>query len=148
MAAVIRAIVGYCFLIFMVRIVGRRPGKQITPFEYVLIFFLGGVTLTPMVSDDQSVTNAYCQIATIALMHSFLAWLKQRYPRFGKVIDGTPLVLYQKGQRQKETMNKMRIQDEDIMTMARDNAIPNMEKIDYATLERNGEISVIKVSDD
>jgi uncharacterized membrane protein YcaP (DUF421 family) len=38
MAAVFRAIAGYCFLILMVRIVGRRPGKQMTPFEFVLIF--------------------------------------------------------------------------------------------------------------
>ena len=54
MAAIFRAAFGYCFLVFMVRIAGRRPGKQITPFEFVLIFFIGGVTLTPMVGDDRS----------------------------------------------------------------------------------------------
>ena len=31
MAAVVRAFVGYLFLVFIVRIVGRRPGKQMTP---------------------------------------------------------------------------------------------------------------------
>lgn len=36
----------------MIRIVGRRPGKQMTPFEFVLIFFIGGLTLTAMVGDD------------------------------------------------------------------------------------------------
>src|SRR5690348_16632316 len=65
MGAVFRAIFGYCFLIVMIRIVGRRPGKQMTPFEFVLIFFIGGVTLTPIVGDDHSLTNALCIIATI-----------------------------------------------------------------------------------
>ncbi len=69
MAAVFRAIFGYLFLVFMVRIVGRRPGKQITPFEFVLIFFMGGVTLTAMAADDRSLTNALCQIVTVAAMH-------------------------------------------------------------------------------
>ena len=46
MAAVVRAFVGYFFLVFVVHIVGRRPGKQMTPFEFVLIFFIGGLALT------------------------------------------------------------------------------------------------------
>jgi uncharacterized membrane protein YcaP (DUF421 family) len=38
MAAVLRAFFGCLFLVMIVRIVGRRPGKQMTPFEFVLIF--------------------------------------------------------------------------------------------------------------
>ncbi len=45
-----RAAFGYLFLVLIVRIVGRRPGKQLTPFEFVLIFYLGGLTLTGMLS--------------------------------------------------------------------------------------------------
>ncbi|HXE13237.1 MAG TPA: hypothetical protein VN633_14015 [Bryobacteraceae bacterium] len=88
MAAVFRAIFGYCFLILMIRIVGRRPGKQMTPFEFVLIFFIGGVTLTPMVGDDRSLTNALCIIATIALTHTAVAWAKHRWEGFGRIVDG------------------------------------------------------------
>ena len=61
MAAAIRAFVGYFFLVFIVRIVGRRPGKQLTPFEFVLIFFIGGLALTAMVGDEASLTNAIIQ---------------------------------------------------------------------------------------
>lgn len=37
MAAAIRALFAHLFLVFCVRIVGRRPGKQLTPFQFVLI---------------------------------------------------------------------------------------------------------------
>jgi uncharacterized membrane protein YcaP (DUF421 family) len=147
MAAVFRAIVGYCFLILMVRIVGRRPGKQMTPFEFVLIFFIGGVTLTPMVGDDHSLTNALCIIAAIALTHTFVAWAKHRWPLFGRIVDGTPLVLIEKEKRHSETMNKMAVQDEDVMAMARDNGLKRLDQVDYAVLERNGEISIIRKSE-
>jgi uncharacterized membrane protein YcaP (DUF421 family) len=56
---IVRTIWGYCFLIFIGRIVGRRPGKQLTPFEYVLIFYLGGLTLTGMVGEELSFTTLY-----------------------------------------------------------------------------------------
>ena len=146
MGAVLRAAFGYCFLVFMVRIAGRRPGKQITPFEFVLIFFIGGVTLTPMVGDDRSLSNALIIIMTIGLTHFAIAWLKQKFPRFGLIVDGTPLVLLKKGEWQIETMKKMRLQDDDVMAMARDNGIERLDQIEYAILERNGEISTIKAS--
>ncbi len=146
MAAVFRAVFGYCFLVLMVRTAGRRPGKQITPFEFVFIFFIGGLTLTPMVGNDRSLSNALIIIITIAVTHFVIAWLRQCSAAFGRLVDGTPLVLLKKGEWQIETMRRMRIQDDDVMAMARDNGLERLDQIDYAILERNGEISIIEAS--
>jgi uncharacterized membrane protein YcaP (DUF421 family) len=146
--AVIRAVFGYCFLVLMVRSAGRRPGKQITPFEYVFIFFIGGLTLTAMLGNDRSLTNGFCVIVTLALTHFVIAWLKHRSPAFGRLADGTPLVLLSNGEWQIETMKKMRLQDDDVMAMARDNGLERLDQIEYAVLERNGEISIIKKPQD
>src|SRR4051812_5524724 len=92
-------------------LVGRRPGKQMTPFDFVLIFFMGGLTLTPMVGEDRSIINALSIITTIAATHFVIALLKQRFPAFGRITDGTPLVLLERGKWRTETMKKMRIQE-------------------------------------
>ncbi len=144
MSSVFRAMFGYCFLVFMIRIVGRRPGKQMSPFEFVLIFFIGGLILSPTIGDDRSITNAFCVIMTVGLMHFAFAYVKQRSPLFGRLVDGTPLILFDKGQRVTETMDKMRIQDADVMTAARGSGVKDLSKIKYAILERNGQISIIK----
>jgi len=147
MGGVLRGIFGYCFLIFIVRIVGRRPGKQITPFEYILIFFMGGVTLTPMVGDDRSITNAIVTIMSIAATHFVIIWLKTRSRTFARIVDGPPLVLLDKGRWQTETMAKMRLTDDDVMAFARDQGVERLDQIEYAVLERNGEVSIIKKSE-
>ena len=143
MAAIFRAFFGYCFLVFMIRIVVRRPGKQMTPFEYVLIFFIGGLTLTGIVADDRSLTNALCQIATVACSHYLLTWLRRRSPWFSKIIDGTPAVLLEKGQWRTELMRGMHFTDDDVMAAARSKGLQSLEEISYAILERNGGISII-----
>lgn len=148
MAGVLRALLGYCFLVFMMRVAGRRPGKQLTPMDFVLVFFCGGLTLTTMVADDRSFTNALCQIMTVALAHYAVAWLRQVSPAFGKIVDGTPLQLLAKGRWKTETLGKMRIQDDDVMAAARDQGLRTLDQIDYAFLERNGEISIIEVPKD
>jgi len=147
MDSVIRAAFGYCFLIFMVRIVGRRPGKQMTPFEFVLIFFIGGLTLTSMVNDDRSFSNALVQIVTVACLHFLIAAVKVRSVWFTLLIDGTPVVLMEKNQWISENMLEMRIADDDVMAAARDKGLLSLEQIDYAVLERNGEISVIQMEE-
>ena len=148
MAAVLRAIFGYLFLILMVRIVGRRPGKQITPFEFILIFFLGGLTLTGMVGDEVSLTNAFCQIIAVGCCHYVIVWLRTKSPRIARVFDGTPLRLIDAGKYRTRTMEQMRIQKPDLMAMARDQGMKSITEIDLAVLERNGEISLIKKEDE
>ena len=139
----LRALFGYFFLVCIVRIVGRRPGKQLTPFEFVLIFFLGGLTLTGMVGDEVSLTNAVCQILTVACGHYALVWIRARSPRVARVLDGTPLMLFEGGAWRSRTMEKERIAPEDVMAVARDQGLKTPLDIDTAVLERNGEISLI-----
>jgi uncharacterized membrane protein YcaP (DUF421 family) len=143
LSAVLRAILGYYFLVFMMRIAGRRPGKQITPMEFVLVFFCGGLTLTTIVGDDRSFVNALSQILAVAAAHYSLAILRARSPRLGRVVDGTPLVLLEKGKWHARTMKDMQIADDDVMAMARDQGLERLDQIEYAVLERNGEISII-----
>ena len=45
MSTVIHAIVGYFFLLLAVRVLSRRPGSQMTPFEFVIVFLMGGVII-------------------------------------------------------------------------------------------------------
>ena len=142
MAAVLRAFFGYLFLVMVVRIVGRRPGKQMTPFEFVLIFFIGGLALTAIVGDEVSFTSALCQIITVALGHYILAWARSKSRRFARLVDGTPLILLERQTWRAETLRHMRIKDDDVIASARDSGIKTLQEIDWAVLERNGEISV------
>ena len=143
LATILRAWFGYFFLVFVVRIVGRRPGKQLTPFEFVLIFFLGGLTLTGMVGDEVSLTNAVCQILAIACGHYFLVWLRGKSARVARFLDGTPLMLLEGSTWRSRTMRQMRITPADVMSVGRDQGMKGLDEIDTAVLERNGEISII-----
>lgn len=138
-----RALFGYLFLVFIVRIVGRRPGKQLTPFEFVLVFFLGGLTLTGMVGTEASLTNALCQIIAVALMHTLLTLVRSRSEWWTKVWDGTALILVEGGYWRSRTMLKMRVADDDVMAMARDKGLRKLSDIDTAVLERHGGMSVL-----
>ena len=144
---ILRALWGYLSLLFLARIVGRRPGKQYTPFEYVLVFFLGGLTLTGMVGPEASSTNAVTQILAIAVVHYALVWVRSRFPRWKRLLDGTPLILLEGQTWRSRTMRHMRMTPEDVMFAARDQGLKTIPEIHTATLERNGEISIVPLEE-
>lgn len=144
MATILHAVIGYIVLTLVVRVLTRRPGAQMTLFEFVIVFLIGGVIILSTVGNDRSMTNCCCAILAVASMHRMVSGLKIRYPKFGELIDGTPLVLVRKGEYQQEVMQGMKIAPEDVMASARLNGLRTFEQIDYAILERNGGISIIK----
>jgi uncharacterized membrane protein YcaP (DUF421 family) len=139
----IRAFVGYFLLLLVVRLLPRRPGAQMTQFEVVIIFLIGGVVIRATLEDDTSITNCGVAIVTVVLVHNLVAWLKLLSPTIGILVDGTPLVLLEDGAWRPEVMDRMRVAPEDVMAAARAKDIGSLRDIRYAILERNGAISVI-----
>jgi uncharacterized membrane protein YcaP (DUF421 family) len=144
MSTIIHAILGYFFLLLTVRILSRRPGGQLTLFEFVIVFLIGGVIILSTVGNDRSVTNCATAIIAVGLMHRLVSWLRSKSPIFGRVVDGTPLVLLKNGEWQTEIMNGMRISPEDVMAVGRTKNVKSIHEIKYAILERNGAISIVK----
>jgi uncharacterized membrane protein YcaP (DUF421 family) len=146
MYTILHAILGYFFLLFTVRLLTRRPGAQMTLFEFVLVFLIGGIAILATVGNDRSMTNCTLAVVTVGLMHRLVSGLKSRYPKFGAVVDGTPLVVLKDGQWQTEVMSKMRLDDNDVMAAARTKGVKSLNEIKYAVLERIGSISIIKAT--
>ncbi len=146
MSTIIHAVVGYIFLLLIVRLLSRRPGGQLTLFEFVIVFIIGGLIILGTVGKDRSITNCGTAILTIGLMHRLVSSLRTRFPRFGAVVDGTPLTLLKSGEWQLEAMRGMRIDREDVMAAARTKGLSSIHDVAYAILERNGAISIIRNS--
>lgn len=143
MDTIVRAAAGYFILLIVVRLLKRRAGSQMTLFEFVLVFLIGGVIILATVGQDRSVTNCTCAVIAVAFIHRGVAWAKSRNSWLGTLIDGTPLVLIKRGEWQNEVMNGMAIRQEDVAAAARARGIPSLRDVDYAILERNGGISIV-----
>ena len=144
METIVHAVAGYFFLLFTVRLLTRRPGAQMTLFEFVIVFLIGGVIILATVGHDRSMTNCTLAILSVGFMHMAVSWTKSRSPRFGAIVDGTPLLLIRDGHWVAETMRGMKLAPEDVMAAARLQGVKSIFDVKYAILERNGTISIIK----
>ncbi len=144
MDSVLRAITIYVVLMILFRISGRRSISQITTFDFVLLLIISEATQNALIGNDYSMTNGFLVILTLVGLDILLSLWKRRSPTIEKLLDGVPLVVVENGQPLRDRMNKARIDENDVLTAARElQGLERMEQIKYAVLERNGGISII-----
>lgn len=143
MSTIIHAILVYLLLLFALRLLARRPSAMLTAFELILLFMIGGMSVQAIIGDDLSFTNIFLGIVTVVMMHGWVAMAKQKWPAFAKLTDGTPVVVYNRGEWDSKMMQQLHIQEEDVMAATRKRGIGTLGEVEYVVVERNGEISVI-----
>lgn len=144
MQIILRAAAAYWILLFAVRLIGRRTASQMAPFDLVVLFLFAGVTITAVLDDDHSMVGAFSVICTIGLMHVLASWLKVRWNWFGRVVDGTPVVVFENGQFNETRMRQLRLTPQDVMAAARQRGLMRLEQVRYAVAERDGKISIVQ----
>jgi uncharacterized membrane protein YcaP (DUF421 family) len=144
MESVIRGVVVYLFLLIVFRLAGKRTLAQASNFELVLLLIISETTQQAMVDNDHSVTNGFILILTLMGCTIGLSLLKERFRKLERWLDDTPLIVAENGQLHRDRMNKERVDEEDILSAAREHqALENIEEIKYAIIERDGQITVI-----
>ncbi len=148
MEMVLRSAAAYWILLFAVRLIGRRTASQMAPFDLVVLFLFGGALMSSVLGDDHSMVAAISAVFAIGLMHVGVSELKRWSPRFGRLVDGTPVVVYERGEWHMDRMRSLRMLESDVMVAVRQKGLMRLEDVHYAVIERDGKVSIIPKSED
>lgn len=144
MDAVIRGALVYLFLLVLFRISGQRALAQITAFDLILLLIISEAAQQALIGEDNSMTHGALVILTLTGLNIALSLLKQYSKRAERILEDMPLVLVEHGRVLRERMNKVRIDEDDILEAARElQGLERFDQIKYAILERSGDITII-----
>jgi len=142
-ATVLKAAAAYLVILFAMRLIGRRTASQQAPFDMVVLFLFGGMTTAAILGEDRSFTAAMTGIFTVGLMHVLVGWLKLKSQLIERIVDGTPVVVFDEGRWNEEQMRVLRMQEADIRTAMRQQGMIEVDAMRYAIIKRDGTISII-----
>ena len=148
MSVILRAMAAYLILVFAVRLIGRRTASMMAPFDLVVLFLFGGALMAAVLGDDHSMVAAISAVFSIGVMHIAVSELKRVSPWFGRIIDGTPVVIYERGNWHEDRMRGMRVQESDVMAAVRQKGLMRLEQVRYAVVERDGKVSIVPEGDE
>jgi uncharacterized membrane protein YcaP (DUF421 family) len=146
MDIVLRAIALYVFIVFVMRVIGRRELSSMTPFDLVLLIILGDAIQQGLTQDDYSVTGAIIAVATMATMQVLTSYLSFRSRRARKVLEGEPIVVIDRGELVEHNLQRERMTADEVAEEMRQQQIASIDQVEWGILEANGSISFIEKS--
>jgi uncharacterized membrane protein YcaP (DUF421 family) len=146
MDIVVRAIVAYVFIIFVLRIIGRRELSDLGPADVVLLVVMGDLVQNGVTQADDSVTGVFLAISTFALLTIAMSFMSFKSRRARLVIEGEPLILIENGELVEDSMRNERLDVDDIREEMRGQGIESIDSVKWCILESSGRMSFIKKS--
>lgn len=144
MDIVVRAAVAFLFVFLLTRVVGRRELSSLEPFDLIMLIMLGDLVQQGVTQSDYSVTGIFLAAGTIALMTVLVSYLSFRFKRLRPVLDGEPIVIVQNGRPIEGNLKRERLTVDEVAQEARLQMIASLADVEWAVLERTGQISFIK----
>jgi uncharacterized membrane protein YcaP (DUF421 family) len=146
MDIIIRAAIAFSFVFLLTRIVGRRELSELEPFDLIMLIMMGDLVQQGVTQSDYSVTGIFLAAGTLALMTVLVSYLSFRFKRLRPFLDGEPLVIVQAGKVIDGNLKRERLTIEEVAQEARLQQIASLDEVEWAVLERTGQISFIKKS--
>jgi uncharacterized membrane protein YcaP (DUF421 family) len=146
MDIVLRAAGAYLFIIFMLRIIGRRELSTLGPSDIVLLVVMGDLIQNGVTQSDQSVTGVFLAISTFAVLTMAMSYVTYKSRRAQTLIEGEPLILVENGKPVEKNMRAERLNLDDIAEEARGQGIEAIDEIKWCVLETGGTMSFVKKS--
>ena len=143
MDIVLRAAFAYVFILFLMRVVGRRELSSMGPSDLILLVVMGDLIQNGVTQSDYSVIGVVLATSTFGLLAVVTSYTVFRSPRAKSVIEGEPLILVQNGEAIERNLKGERLTLDDLMEEARAQQVDSLDQIKWAVLESNGSISII-----
>ena len=144
MDLVIRAVVGFAFILLLTRAVGRRELSSMEPFDLILLVVIGDLVQQGITQNDFSVTGLMLVTATIALLTVGVSFASFKFPRLRPVLDGEPIIVVEDGKPIDRNLRRNRITQEELAAAARQEGIAHIGDVRWAVLETSGKISFVE----
>jgi uncharacterized membrane protein YcaP (DUF421 family) len=146
MDIVLRATVAYVFIVFMLRIVGRRELSSLGPTDLVLLVVMGDLIQNGVTQSDYSVTGIFLAVATIAMLTVGTSFIVFKWPFAQRVIEGVPLILVEDGKPVAKNLKDERLNIDDLEEEMRGQGIESLDEVKWCVLESSGSMSFVKKS--
>jgi len=128
----------------LTRLLGKKQMSQMTYFNYITGITIGSLTANIISTSSESITDEITRLLWWVFLVLLIAYITLKSSKLRIIIDGQPTILIRKGKLLKNTLKSTRLNLDDLSMMLRTKDIFSIADVDYAILEPNGQITVLK----
>lgn len=144
----LRAVVMFLFLLILVKLMGQREVSKFGLIDFIVGVIMGSAVAGTLDNSDTDLKGPMIAIATLAGLQILISIIGLKSLHIKRVLEEEPIILVQNGMLLESTLEKTRINLDDLLSQLRQKGFFYLEQVEFAVLEPNGSISVLPKSQD
>lgn len=142
-----KTIVCYFFLLVVLKLMGKREIGKISTFDIVVFFVISELFSLSLNEPEHSILRSIIPVTIIVVLQIATAFASLKFSKIRKGMEGESTYIIYKGKIIQEEMKRQRYTVEDLMMQLRSKDIQTPLEVEFAILETNGTLSIIKKDD-
>lgn len=138
-----RTILVLIILFFITKMMGKKQISELNFFDYVVGITIGSIAADISLDIEKNMIAGIAALFIYGFISYIISFISIKSIWARRFIIGVPTVLVEKGKIIESGLKKSKIDVNDLLMMARENGYFNLDEIDYALMEVNGNISFL-----
>lgn len=145
---VLKTIFMYFFVIFVYRLMGKKEVGQLSIVDLIVSILIAELIALSIESKDSNILISVVPILVLVLVQMLISYITLKNESIRDLIDGKPTIIIKNGKLNFTEMSKLRYSLDDLLTQLRLQGVKSIDKVKYAVLENNGDLSIFKDDSD
>jgi uncharacterized membrane protein YcaP (DUF421 family) len=144
LVVVVRSIIAFFTLLIFAKILGKQQISQLTFFDYVLGITIGSIASELTIDLTSRAWPHWIGLLCWATLGFLMEYITMKWRYAAKYINGEPTIVIMNGKIMESALRKMKFPISDIMELLRNKNVFDLSEVDFAIIESNGQLSVLK----
>lgn len=144
----LKALFAFVSLLILTRLLGKKLISQLTFFDYIVGISIGNIAGSLSINKNQDFISAIQGLLVWSVIPLILDWLSRNFYWVRQLLNGKPTVVIEQGKILQNNLQREHMTVNDMMQLLREKNIFNLTHVEFAILETNGKISVMKKTED
>ena len=140
---VIRTLILYFIIIFSIRIMGKRQIGDLQPGELVITILISEIAAIPIQDPSQPLLTGVAAVITLVFIEILISVLAMKCFPLRRFFYGTSAIVINNGVIDQKKLKSLRVTGPDLLEVLRNREIFDVNRVAYAILETNGQLSVM-----
>ncbi len=138
-----RTILVLVILFFITKMMGKKQISELNFFDYVVGITIGSIAADISLDIEKDMIAGIAALFIYGFISYIISFVSIKSILARRFFIGVPTVLVEKGKIIESGLKKSKIDVNDLLMEARENGYFNLDEIDYALMEVNGNISFL-----
>lgn len=144
LTTILRTLLGFGVLFLLTRVLGKKQLSQMTFFTYITGIALGNIAGDMVVHRDIKLIDGVTGLTVWAFLTLTIEYIALKSSKARILLDGEPTIIIKQGKINEKAMKSNKLNMDDLTMLLRIKNVFSIKEVDYAILEPNGQISVLK----